>query len=391
MPTFSPGAPPLKRRLPHLLCTVLCIAAPASFAARTFAQTITPVDATVCQITAHPKQFDGKIVRVKGIVQVGFNSFQMRGDSCTSALWLSYPAGTHAKSGPAAVVTLQLASGSTGTPGTSRPALTLSRTKDFDTFDSLLSQKVKTPGMCLACVKNDVIATVTGRIDGTDDPGLTRDAAGKITALDGFGNMNLYGARLVIQSVADVSAKEINFSKIEKVKEDSQGSNDKDFAKLINKTEESFPKGTPAVAQIQRALDAFGASGVSNGVIISFSGANEVPAGEGTRSTTASPDGLLLTIALDPDRLKGEALSRAIAHTGSEVADLREGKLISYTAIENESWQTTLLVTIGARQKSLTVPGGVVLWTEAWPAAERNNNATAALSNYLVEHEQTGR
>ena len=55
----------------------------------------------MCDVVNHPKQFDGKTVRVKGVVQADFDSFVMRGDSCSSMLWLSYPAGTKAKSGPA--------------------------------------------------------------------------------------------------------------------------------------------------------------------------------------------------------------------------------------------------------------------------------------------------
>ena len=53
----------------------------------------------VCDVIGHPKKFDGQMVRLTGIVQVGFDSFLVRGESCGGAMWLSYPAGTKAKSG----------------------------------------------------------------------------------------------------------------------------------------------------------------------------------------------------------------------------------------------------------------------------------------------------
>jgi hypothetical protein len=349
------------------------------------------VDAKVCDVINHPKQFDGKMVRLKGVVQADYDSFVLRGDSCTSALWLSYPAGTKAKSGPAAIVTLQLAANSAGTPGTARAALTLDHNKDFDSFEMLLTQRPKTPGMCMACPKNDVMATLTGRVDGTDNAGLTRDKDGKITGLDGFGNMNAYSARLVITSVADATAKEIDYSKAPKVDGDNQGGSGKDYVAIARKTEASFPKDSPPIAEIEQALAALGAPGTDNGVTVGFGNVANVPDGEGTKSSKSSPDGLLLTVLVDMDRLKGDALARAITHQGAEVLALREKSAGSPREIELKAWQTALDVVLGARQKSFTLPGGVVLWSDGWTAAEKNANATAALTSYIEDREETPR
>ena len=265
----------------------------------------------------------------------------------------------------------------------------MDRTPAFETFDSLLSVKVKTPGMCLGCVKNDVTATLIGRIDGTDNPGLQRSKDGKITGLDGFGNMNMYGVRMVLQSVTDPVAQEIDVSKLPKVNGDNPGGGGKDYMAIAKKSEDAFKTtSAPSVAQIQRAIDALGAPGADNGVTIAFDGLNDVPAGEGNKGPKASADGLLLTIHIDPDKLKGDALSRAIVHEGEEVADLREAPVQGFSAIEQKAWQTTLLVVIGARQKTLTLPGGVVLWSETWPEAERSQDAGTALSSYLSDREQ---
>lgn len=346
------------------------------------------VDAKVCDVVGHPMQYDGKTVRLTGTVQVGVDSFLMRGDSCGSALWLSYPAGTKAKSGPATVVTMQLASNGTGTPGTMRKPVMLQITPDFQTFDKLLSEKVKTPGLCLGCVKNNVKATLIGRLDGTLNSGLTRDSSGKITSLDGFGNMNQYGARLVIESVSDVSAEPIDFSKAPKVNGDNQGAGGKDYIALAAKSEAAYGKGNAAVDQIQATLDAYGKPGVDNGVVVAFGETADVADGEATKGAKSAPDGLLITVRFDPEKLKGFSLGMAAAHDGAEINDLRATTARSFANMEHDAWQMFLLVTIGARQKSLTVPGGTVLWTEDWPAADRSNNAETALQQYLIDHEQ---
>ena len=67
--------------------------------------------------------------------------------------------------------------------------------------------------MCLGCTRYEVTATLVGRLDAVADATLKRDAAGKIVGFGGFGNMNAYPARLVLQSVSDVTPKEIDYSK----------------------------------------------------------------------------------------------------------------------------------------------------------------------------------
>ncbi len=133
-------------------------------------------------------------------------------------IWLAYPPGTKGKAGPAAMVVVQPAKNFTGTlaPPT-RAAVTLDKTgkgKDFKQFDSLLAQKhEKGADMCLGCTRYEVTATLVGRLDSVADATLKRDASGKIVGFGGFGNMNAYPARLVLESVSDVTPKEIDYSK----------------------------------------------------------------------------------------------------------------------------------------------------------------------------------
>src|ERR1019366_9226899 len=94
-----------------------------------------------------------------------------------------------------------------------RAPVTLDKSKDFKQFDSLLSAPYKSNGMCLGCTKSEVSATITGRIDAVQ-PALRRDAAGKIVDIAGFGNLNAYPVRLVLQSVSDVAPHEIDYSKV---------------------------------------------------------------------------------------------------------------------------------------------------------------------------------
>jgi hypothetical protein len=176
------------------------------------------VDATVCDILSNPVSYDEKIVRVKATVSSGFEEFAVKDPSChqaINAIWLAYPEGAKAKAGPAAFLQLQLAKNNP-TPVTtpSRLAVKLDKNKDFKQFDSLLSTPYKAGGMCLGCTRYVVTATLVGRLDGVKDAGIARDSSGKVIGANGFGNLNLYQARLVLQSVADVSSHEIDYSNL---------------------------------------------------------------------------------------------------------------------------------------------------------------------------------
>ena len=83
---------------------LICLIIPSSLPAQI-------TDTTVCDILANPPSFDGKIVRIKGVVIAGFEEFAVKGSNCNqmiNAIWLAYPVGTKAKAGPAAFLRLQL-------------------------------------------------------------------------------------------------------------------------------------------------------------------------------------------------------------------------------------------------------------------------------------------
>jgi hypothetical protein len=251
-----------------LLVTFLTLCAPLS------AQVI---DSTVCNILASPQSFDGKIVRIKGEIIAGFEEFSIKGTECNlpvNSIWLAYPEGTKGKAGPAAVLHLQLAKNHSATPvPVNRAAVSLDKNKDFKDFDNFLSTPAKTNGLCMGCVKFTVTATLVGRLDGSTDTGFIRDSTGKVIGVGGFGHLNRYPARLVLQSVSDVNSQEMDYSK-----PGSAASNNKTSA---NGT---FIPGAPTADQLKRGVDAFGAPGEDNGVGVGFSGANEIPRNDTAKS-----------------------------------------------------------------------------------------------------------
>lgn len=284
------------------------------------------VDASVCDVLADPVAFDGKIVRIKGAtVAAGFDELVIEGSGCNpaGAIWLAYPAGTKGSAGPAAFIRLQLAKNSTATAEVpKRNPVALQANDDFKRFDSLLATPHKS-STCLGCRRYKVTATITGRLDGASNAGVVRDANGNVTGVAGFGNLNLYRARLVLQSVSDVAPQEIDYAKTP-----------------VNGDARRAGPRAPRNA-VSEAAAAFGAPGENNGVHVGFGVANAVPADDGAKSGEDSPDGLLFVVTFDLERLGKESLSKAIAHMGTHIADVRRPRAQGLQEAEARAWQIT--------------------------------------------------
>jgi hypothetical protein len=350
------------------------------------------VDAKVCDILANPQSYDGKIVRIKGTVIAGFEEFAIKDASCASPgnlIWLAYPEGTKGSAGPVASVQLQLAANSPGqVDKQNRAAVKLDKNKDFKQFDALLATPYAGTSMCLGCGKYTVTATLTGRLDGVKTVGVTRDEHGKFVGVSGFGNMSRYAARLVLQSVAEVSSQEIDYSKAAVATKDDVTQKDSggDQMAAAMRSPRAFPPGSAPYIELQRAVGAFGGPGEDNGVSVGFGVANEIRKGDGDKGSDKSPDGLLLHCTFAMDRLKGDALSRALAHEGVHIADVRqEQPRPDYMQDETRAWQVTVLSALSAGQKTLTMPGGYVVWNAVWTPDERVRLMAAAISEFL-EH-----
>jgi hypothetical protein len=337
------------------------------------------VDASVCEVLANPVSFDGKSVRIKGTVVAGFDEFIIQGTGCNqvvNAIWLSYPEGTKGKAGPVAFVQLQLGRNNPASaPSVSRTVVNLDKNKDFKEFDSLLSTSAKASGMCLGCIRSKVAGTFIGRLDGVKDAGVVWESTGTFVSADGFGNMNRYNARLVLQSVSDISSQEIDYSK-------NAALNGGDLSGVARPP-------SPTADQFKKAVAAFGGPGEDNGVDIGFGVANEVPKSDSAKGTRNSPDGLLFLCTFDSDRLKGDSLSRAMSHVGSHIADTRSGQrdVANENALASEfrAWQLTTLGAISSRQKALTLPGSYQAWNSDWAETDRGKMIDEAISRYLTD------
>ncbi|HEY1804208.1 MAG TPA: hypothetical protein VGG45_06975 [Terracidiphilus sp.] len=385
------------------------------FGSNLYAQATTPVDVKVCDVVKKPQAFNGQIVRVKGTVVAGFDEFVIKDSidpNCgflVNAIWLDYPQGTKGKAGPAALVTIQPAKNFAAnlTPAT-RAAVTLGKSKDFKQFDSLLAQKhEKGADLCLGCTRYEVTATLVGRLDTVADATLKRDDKGKIVGFGGFGNMNAYPARLVLESVSDVTPKEVDYSKNDdETKGGSSGGygagpygagagNGMDLPGAVAAAKAIADKlaAGPPKDEAEKAAAIYGKAGDhSTGVYFAYGAGNEAsPEESGTKD---SPDGILFNCTFNSDRLQGDSLARAVIHIGEHVSELRNPKPGNEAAppylLESDAWVVTAISAVAGGQKYLSAPGGYVLWDSNWSAADRNDDMANAIKAYLANEAMLG-
>ena len=329
------------------------------------------VDTTVCAIMQNPTSFDGKIVRVKGIAVGGLDNFIIKDSKpCglpVDAIWLAYPMGTKAHAGPAAMVEVS-------------PA----HNYDGNSFE----------GMCLGCLHATVTATFVGRLDGVASTAIVHDGTGKIASFGGFGNMNAYPARLVLQSVSDLAPNEINYDKTDETtkNEPPMGGQNRDHIEdPVDATRRSFllVGGNANGKKVQQDIELFGARGAEKpeitGVNLVWGIANE--ADDNAPSSITTPDGLLFTVSINPARIEGYAQIRTLVHMGQHVSDLRT--LIAANAdaplyvLEYNDWTLTAISATYNGQRSITLSGAFLLWETEWPAKGRGPLVDSAINSYL--------
>lgn len=356
------------------------------------------VDTTVCAIVKNPKSFDGKIVRIKGTVVAGLDQFIVKDpDTCgfpVDGIWLEYPAGTKGKAGAAVVVQLEPAHNFAGTyaPPTRTPVTLDKKDKDFKHFDSLMSQKPRRmSGICLGCGRYSVTATLVGRLDGVANASLQHDKNGKVIGLGGFGNLNAYPARLILQSVSDIVEKEVDYSKAPVPGKGDFGAPQPSAQEMFDpivaagKSVEKL-KGSPAGETVEKDVAEF-AKG--NGVALIYGDTNETSPKNEVQSSKDSPDGVLYNCIVNRDRADGAAELRAIVHMGQHISDLRSPSAGNEDAplyvVEYNGWSMTVAVAAFNGDKSLVMPGGSVLWDSTWPPEERNDKMDQAIKDFLAK------
>lgn len=357
------------------------------------------VDADVCAIVKNPTSFDGKIVRIKGIAFASYDQFIVKSaDVCgfpIDGIWLEYPTGTHGKAGPAALVTVEPARNYSGPyKAPTRTAVTLDKSKDFKQFDSILSTKAKVPGACLGCVKSMASATFVGRLDAVANANLKRDKDGKVTDFGGFGNANSYPARLVLQSVSEVTEKPIDYSKVMEPYKDMKGGGGPPMMQQPGMADpigmaQNLVKamaGMPAADTVQKDVANFGKPGDKNsGVVIGYGPTDELPKEEvGPKD---APDGVLYNVTMNLDRLDNKAQALTVIHAGHHISDLKTAGTAENPPLfvgEYNSWTMTVFGAVMGGERTLGLPAGELVWNAGWEQGVRNDNIDKALRDFLA-------
>jgi len=83
-------------------------------------------------------------------------------------------------------------------------------------------------------------------------------------------------------------------------------------------------------------------------------------------------------------------LQLALSHLGTHIADLRSPSILPAYGIEFRGWQTTLLAAVGAKTKTVMMPGGYVLFKQGWSSAELGKNANDGIAGFLENWAEMG-
>jgi hypothetical protein len=233
-----------------------------------------------------------------------------------------------------------------------------------------------------------------GRLDGVADASLQHDKDGKIVGFGGFGNLNAYPARLVLQSVSDVTPKEVDFSKSDIATKGQLATfaGNADLYDPLDAAQKSANSlgSSQAGVQAEKDVAAFGKRGEHNGVTIIYGTVNEA-AKDDALGLKDSPDGVLFNCTLNLDRLEGDSQVRALIHMGQHISDLRNpmtgNEIAPPFVLEYNAWSMTVATAVGNGQKFLTLHGGYLLWDSNWPAADRAGKMDEALTNFLNKEE----
>jgi hypothetical protein len=154
-----------------------------------------PVQTTVCEVVRSPASFNGKIITLRGPIQIAFENFGLAAADCTDKkvdyLWLEYGRGP--KRQPTTWCCGDMVP---------RDPLALVQNTEFHRFHHYITA-VRKAKACSGCYLYRVTATLTGRFDAVEP---------KPRALCGFGHLGVACGRLVIGAVSDVVADPIDSS-----------------------------------------------------------------------------------------------------------------------------------------------------------------------------------
>ncbi len=363
------------------------------------AQAAAPVDVNVCDVVKSPASFDGKMVRIKGTVVAGFDEFVIKDatdPNCgfqVNAIWLSYPQGSKAKSGPAAIVTAQPAhnfAGTLKTPGAHAG----------DTGQEQGLQAVRLAACADAPEGRGHVPGVRAlRGDGDADRtpgyrGRCDDEARCFGQDRGPGRIRQH-ERLSRAAGAGIGVRrDAEGDRLFEDRRDHEGRcGDKRAARLgrRRRIRRSLCRGSAAGGA--HGSRSGGRSGQGGRRAVSQAegaewrercvcgvGNEAMPEGQGTKD---SPDGVLYNCVFNRDHLQGNAIVYALFHIGHHISDMRSPKAADqdspFIIDENNAWVITSVAAIVSGQKYLTLPGGYLFYNAAWPMdAARGQDGSGA-------------
>ena len=181
-----------------------------------------PIGTTVCKIMENPSTFNNKLVKIRGYVSVSFEYSMLQAEGCTEALWFAIADGT----GPPGLVATVNGSGRPGGKNSKgapvKPvSIKLVRDSNYEKFEHCMTVKAEEKH-CLDllseptspdCGVDRVTATLIGRIDSVSKEihaAHLKRSSGDHPDFKGFGQMGMFDAQFVLQSVEDVLA--VDFS-----------------------------------------------------------------------------------------------------------------------------------------------------------------------------------
>jgi len=160
----------------------------------------------LCELVADPSSFNGAVVTVRAKVHVAFEDFELPAKACEGKIdgvWLEYGRGP--KKQPAIWCCGDTTPRETG--------ITLDQNAEFKRFHHYVTARFRGKSCYQGeCPAYDVTATLTGRFDAVQTA-ICRDGKSQCPQQGGFGHLGQFPARIVIQSISDVSAVPISPSR----------------------------------------------------------------------------------------------------------------------------------------------------------------------------------
>jgi hypothetical protein len=169
-----------------------------------------PIETTVCAILEHPAAFNNRMVRIHGYASGNFEYSELGADGCSGSLWFAYGNGE----GPPGLAAYVMGGARPGAEDAEGRLILpvpvkLVENSSFRRFQKLMRARAQADERSLkenaaTFALHRVAATFIGRIDGISDDvhafHLKRKETDRVDYL-GFGQMGLFDAQFVLQSV----------------------------------------------------------------------------------------------------------------------------------------------------------------------------------------------